>query len=322
MQWISLSGACPFITENNSSKWYITKHLFSGFWPTNQLLAPQINCCPRPSASGNSSSSGPTDQLLPSNQVNNCILLPAYPEIAKLSWNSKKKRNFNSYRALGNNTKWDQNTEKARKSPAEGCHYDSYFFGYDLELWPLSLKYIGISLSPISNMYKIWKLYVEKKNYSSYRVRTNLYDKNVKYKRTDELSMAPTIEHHGGHSRTRGETRCPGGVSVSCLASAPAMNARDTTKVYTSIWRLDTGCGPTLYRKCHSHNTPGKKGFCDAGLLTFDPKMYRYLPITILYYVLNMKAFRWNLLKVSCPNQSVDKVYLWPGPLTFCSQSV
>ena len=31
-----------------------------------------------------------------------------------------------------------------------------------------------------------------------------------------------TIEHHGGHSRTpanRGETRCPGGVSVSYLAS-------------------------------------------------------------------------------------------------------
>ena len=36
-----------------------------------------------------------------------------------------------------------------------------------------------------------------------------------------------------------------------------AMNARDTTKVY--IWRLDTGCGPTLYRKCYSHNTPGKR---------------------------------------------------------------
>ena len=29
--------------------------------------------------------------------------------------------------------------------------------------------------------------------------------------------------------------------------AAPAMNARDTTKVY--IWRPDTGCGPTLYRK-------------------------------------------------------------------------
>ena len=39
--------------------------------------------------------------------------------------------------------------------------------------------------------------------------------------------------------------------------AAPAMNARDTMKVY--IWRLDTGCGPTLYRKCHSHNTSGKR---------------------------------------------------------------
>ena len=37
----------------------------------------------------------------------------------------------------------------------------------------------------------------------------------------------------------------------------PAMNARDTTKVYK--WRLDTGCGSTLYRNCHSHNTPGKR---------------------------------------------------------------
>ena len=34
----------------------------------------------------------------------------------------------------------------------------------------------------------------------------------------------------------------------------PAMNACDTTKVY--IWRFDTGCRLTLYRKCHSHNTP------------------------------------------------------------------
>ena len=35
------------------------------------------------------------------------------------------------------------------------------------------------------------------------------------------------------------------------------MNARDTTKVY--IWSLDTGCGTTLYRKYHSHNTPGER---------------------------------------------------------------
>ena len=39
--------------------------------------------------------------------------------------------------------------------------------------------------------------------------------------------------------------------------AAPALNARDTTKVHT--WRPDTGCGPTLYRNCHSHNTPRKR---------------------------------------------------------------
>ena len=38
--------------------------------------------------------------------------------------------------------------------------------------------------------------------------------------------------------------------------AAPAMNARNITKVY--IWRLDTVCGRPLYRKCHSHNTPCK----------------------------------------------------------------
>ena len=45
--------------------------------------------------------------------------------------------------------------------------------------------------------------------------------------------------------------------SPAWLVAAPAMNARDTTKVY--IWRLDTVCGLTLYRKCHSHNTSGKE---------------------------------------------------------------
>ena len=33
--------------------------------------------------------------------------------------------------------------------------------------------------------------------------------------------------------------------------AAPAMNARDTTKVY--IWRLDTGCGPTVSQPENKH---------------------------------------------------------------------
>ena len=38
--------------------------------------------------------------------------------------------------------------------------------------------------------------------------------------------------------------------------ATPAMIACDTTKV--NLLRLDTGCGLTLYRKSHSHNTPVK----------------------------------------------------------------
>ena len=39
--------------------------------------------------------------------------------------------------------------------------------------------------------------------------------------------------------------------------AAPAMNAPGHNK--GNILRLDTGCEPTIYRKCHSHNTPGKR---------------------------------------------------------------
>ena len=75
------------------------------------------------------------------------------------------------------------------------------------------------------------------------------------------VTVAPTIEHHGGHSRTPANQRwdqVPGRSQRLLLGlAAPAMNARDTTKMY--IWNLDTECGPTLYRKCHSHSTPGKR---------------------------------------------------------------
>ena len=46
---------------------------------------------------------------------------------------------------------------------------------------------------------------------------------NVKYKRTDALSLwdqqqSTTVDIQGP-LQTRGETRCPGGVSIFCLAS-------------------------------------------------------------------------------------------------------
>ena len=41
--------------------------------------------------------------------------------------------------------------------------------------------------------------------------------------------------------------------------------------------------------------------------------MYRYLPLAILH--LCMKSVHWKLLKLSCRNQSVEKVHLWPWRL-------
>ena len=80
------------------------------------------------------------------------------------------------------------------------------------------------------------------------------------------VTVAPTIEHQWWTltDPCKPEVR-PGALeesgSPACLA-APAMNTRDTTEMY--IWRLDTGCGPTLYGKCHSYNTPGK------GIITLE----------------------------------------------------
>ena len=52
---------------------------------------------------------------------------------------------------------------------------------------------------------------------------------------------------------------------------------------------------------------------------SFGPKMYRYLPLTILHLCMKYEAVHWKLLKLSCQNQSVDKVQLWPGPFDLFS---
>ena len=101
------------------------------------------------------------------------------------------------------------------------------------------------------------------------------------------VTVAQTIEHHGGHSRTPANQVRPGAredsASPAWLA-ASAMNARNTTKVY--ILRLDTGCGPTLYRKCHSHNTPGYNHNLPPIKLYTNPwPFYRTLPFTDLWGV-------------------------------------
>ena len=89
----------------------------------------------------------------------------------------------------------------------------------------------------------------------------NKSDKNVKYKRSDAPSLwqqeQSTAMDINGPLQIRGETRCPGGVSVSGLASRTRHECPRHNKGYK--WRFDTRCGLTLYRKCHSHNTPGKR---------------------------------------------------------------
>ena len=52
---------------------------------------------------------------------------------------------------------------------------------------------------------------------------------------------------------------------------------------------------------------------CEFDLLT--PECIGIFLSPSCIYVWNTKAVRWKLLKLSCQNQSVDKVQLWPWPL-------
>ena len=119
--------------------------------------------------------------------------------------------------------------------------------------------------------------------------------------------------------------------------AAPAMNARDTTLVY--IWRLDNGCGPTLYKKCHSHNTPGKYKYklalslptlpiCDVISATWKPsstplKVYVYILIfcsalNILVWIAQIWDILNMLLKIKVEKKILGKFWAMHGnmPLT------
>ena len=118
--------------------------------------------------------------------------------------------------------------------------------------------------------------------------------------------MAPTIEHHGGHSRTPANQRwdqVPGRSQRLLLGEPhPPWMPATTTKVY--IWRLDTGCGPKLYRKCHSHNTPGK----------------RHNNTWVDWYKLDLKLVNTSIPKISYISNNMFQLYLWTQ-LFFSSMS-
>ena len=61
---------------------------------------------------------------------------------------------------------------------------------------------------------------------------------------------------------------------------------------------------------------------CDLAIDLLTPKCIGIFLLPSCIYVWNMKAVRWKLLKLSCQNQSVDKVQLWPWPLTFWHQNI
>ena len=67
-----------------------------------------------------------------------------------------------------------------------------------------------------------------------------------------------------GPLQTRGETRCPGGVIVSCLASRTRHECpRHNESVYMEAWLWMWTDTTLVYRKCHSHTTPGKRHTCN-----------------------------------------------------------
>ena len=90
----------------------------------------------------------------------------------------------------------------------------------------------------------------------------NKCDKKVKYKKKLMHRHCGTNNRaprwiFTGPLQTRGETRCPGGVSVSCLASRTRHDCPQRNEsVYMEAWHwmlTDT------LRKCHSHNTHWKR---------------------------------------------------------------
>ena len=75
------------------------------------------------------------------------------------------------------------------------------------------------------------------------------------------------------------------------------------------IWKLYI----ENYSSYHVRTKVLTKFSCDLDL--WIPKYIGIFLLPSRIYVRNMKAVRWKLLKLSCQNQSVDKVTLWPWPL-------
>ena len=100
----------------------------------------------------------------------------------------------------------------------------------------------------------------QSKKLTNKKVQSNTRDSNVKYTRIDALSLwhqqkSTTVAIHGP-LQTRGETRCPGGIGVSCLAIRTRHECPRQRKCIYGGLILDMD---RRYIGSVSHNTPGKK---------------------------------------------------------------
>ena len=166
-------------------------------------------------------------------------------------------------------------------------------------------------------MYEIWKLYVE--NYSSYLVRPNCWQSSV------TLTFDPKMYRYFSLA-----------ILHLCMKSVPLKLLELLCQIQTvdkvPLWPLPLD--PKMYRylsltilhlymkyeSCTLKTTQviGSEPKCwqsTVVTLTFDPKCIGIFLSPSCIYVWYMKAVRWKLLKLSCQNQSVDKVQLWPSPL-------
>ena len=174
---------------------------------------------------------------------------------------------------------------KSERAPLRVCHYDRCFSGDDLKLFPLTPKCIDIFLSP--SCINVWNMKA---------AHWKLVQLSCQNQSVDKVQLWPWPFDPKMY-RYR-----PNTILHLCMK-------------YESC-TLKTGPVIVSEAKCWQSSVL---------TLTFDlltPKCIGIFLSPSYIYVWNIKAVHWKLVQLSCQNQSVDKVQLWPWPLTFWPQNV
>ena len=113
----------------------------------------------------------------------------------------------------------------------------------------MSHKYKGYSFSRLIILIQIYTIDMTKFSYFNLiYLAWNLWQTSGNFRHYVHRGALLSVPQW--HSRTPanlGWDQVPGESASPAWLATLAMNARDTTKVYTCISRLDTGCGPTLH---------------------------------------------------------------------------